>query len=41
MHIRELGWEGVGWIHMVQDRDHWQAVLNTVMNLWILWKVGN
>jgi hypothetical protein len=33
MNIREVGWEGVNWIHLVQDRDHWQAVVNMVMNL--------
>jgi hypothetical protein len=24
---------GVEWIHLAQDRDHWQALMNTVMNL--------
>jgi hypothetical protein len=31
--LREMGWEGVEWIHLAQDRDQWQAVVNTVMNL--------
>jgi hypothetical protein len=31
--LKELGWEEVDWMHMAQDRDHWQAPLNTVMNL--------
>jgi hypothetical protein len=31
--IKEMGWEGVDWIHLAQDRDQWQAVVNTVMNL--------
>jgi hypothetical protein len=22
-------------IHLEQDRDHWQAVVNTLMNLWV------
>jgi hypothetical protein len=26
-------WEGVDWIHLAQDRDQWQALVNTVMNL--------
>jgi hypothetical protein len=35
MDLREIGWEGVEWIHLAQDRDQWRAVLNTVMNLWV------
>jgi hypothetical protein len=31
--FREIGWGGVDWIHMIQDRDQWRALLNTVMNL--------
>jgi hypothetical protein len=34
--LREIGWEGVDWIHLVQDRDQWQAVVNMVMNLRVL-----
>jgi hypothetical protein len=26
MHLREIRWGGVGWIYLVQDRDHWQAL---------------
>jgi hypothetical protein len=26
------GWEGVDWMYLAQDRDLWQAVLNTVMD---------
>jgi hypothetical protein len=33
MNLREIGWEVVDWIHVVQDRDQWRAVVNTVMNL--------
>jgi hypothetical protein len=33
MDLREIGWGGVAWIHLAQDRDHWWAVVNTVMNL--------
>jgi len=33
MDVREVGWEGVDWMHLAQDRDQWQALVNTVMNL--------
>jgi hypothetical protein len=33
MDLREIGWEGVDWMHLAQDRDQWQALVNTVMNL--------
>jgi hypothetical protein len=33
IHLTEIGWEGVYWIHLVQDRDQWQALVNTVINL--------
>jgi hypothetical protein len=29
----EIGWDGMDWIDMAQDRDHWRALVNTVMNL--------
>jgi hypothetical protein len=31
--LREVGWEGVEWIHLAQDRDKWQALVNTIMKL--------
>jgi hypothetical protein len=31
--LKETGWEDVDWIHLVQDRDQWQAFVNTIMNL--------
>jgi hypothetical protein len=34
--LREIGWAGVDWIHLVQDRDQWQALVNVVMNLLVL-----
>jgi len=29
---KETGWEGVDFMHLVQDRDQWRALVNTVMN---------
>jgi hypothetical protein len=31
--LREIGWGGVDWIDLAQDRDQWRALVNTVMNL--------
>jgi hypothetical protein len=31
--IREIGWDSMDWIELAQDRDHWRALLNTLMNL--------
>jgi hypothetical protein len=33
MYLREIGKEGVDWINVAQDRNHWLAIVNTVMNL--------
>jgi hypothetical protein len=33
MDRREIGWDGVDWIELTQDRDQWSALVNTVMNL--------
>jgi hypothetical protein len=32
--LEKLGRENVDWIHLSQDRDHWQTPVNTVMKLW-------
>jgi hypothetical protein len=31
MDFREIGWDGMDWIHLAQDRDQWRALVNTVM----------
>jgi hypothetical protein len=33
MVLREMGWGGVDWIDLAEDRDQWRALVNTVMNL--------
>jgi hypothetical protein len=33
MDLGEIGWDGVDWIELAQDRDQWRALVNTVMNL--------
>jgi hypothetical protein len=32
MDLREVGWEGVDWTFVAQDRDQWQAVVNAIMS---------
>jgi hypothetical protein len=34
MYLREIGWAGMDWIHLPQDRDQWRALVNTVMGLY-------
>jgi hypothetical protein len=31
--LRKIGWGGMDWIDLAQDRDQWRALVNTVMNL--------
>jgi hypothetical protein len=31
--LRERGSGDMGWIDLVEDRDQWRALVNTVMNL--------
>ena len=31
--LNEIGWEGMDWINLVQDRNKLQAHVNTVMNI--------
>jgi hypothetical protein len=33
MYLREMGWDGMDWIGLTQDRDQWRALVNTVLNL--------
>jgi hypothetical protein len=33
MDLREIGWDGIDWIDLAQNRNQWRALVNTVMNL--------
>jgi hypothetical protein len=33
MDLRFIGWDGVVWMDMAQDRVQWRALVNTVLNL--------
>ena len=28
INLREVGWKGVHWIHVAQERENWRAILN-------------
>jgi hypothetical protein len=36
MVLGEIGWGGINWIDLAQDRDQWSALVNTVMKLRVL-----
>jgi hypothetical protein len=33
MDLGEIGWDGMDWIDLAQDRDQWRALVNMVMKL--------
>jgi hypothetical protein len=33
MDLKARGWDGMDWIDLAQVRDHWRALVNTIMNL--------
>jgi len=33
MDLREIGWEGVDWMHLAENRYQWRALVNMAMNL--------
>jgi hypothetical protein len=33
INLREIGWDGMDWIELAQDRDQWRALVNMVMSL--------
>jgi hypothetical protein len=41
MDLQEVGWGGMDWIDLAEDRDRWRAVVSTVMNLRVSQNAGN
>jgi hypothetical protein len=35
--LLEIGWGGVDWIALAQDREKWRALVNAVMNFRVLY----
>jgi hypothetical protein len=41
MDLREIGWDGIDWIELAQDRDQWRTLVNTVTYVVRLNKIRN
>jgi tRNA splicing ligase len=41
MSIMEIGWKGVDWIRLTQIREQVQALMNTVIKLWVPLNLGS
>jgi hypothetical protein len=41
MDLREIGWDGMDWIILAQDRDRWMDLVNTIMSLRVPYNAGN
>jgi hypothetical protein len=41
MDHREIGWGGMDWIDLAQERDQWRALVNPAMNLLVLKLLGS
>jgi hypothetical protein len=35
VNLKEIGWDGMDWIDLAQNRDKWRALVITVMNPWV------
>jgi hypothetical protein len=33
MDLKRIGWDGMDWLDLAQDKDQWRTVVNTVMNV--------
>jgi hypothetical protein len=33
MDLKDIGWNGMDWIDLAENRDQWRVLVNTVMNL--------
>jgi hypothetical protein len=40
MDLGEIGWGGMDWLGLAQDRARWGAFVNVVMNMWVPLNAG-
>ena len=41
MDLQEVGYGGMDWIKLDQDRDRWRALVNVLMDFQLPYNVGN
>ena len=41
MDLKGTGYEGLGWINLIQDRDKWRDIVNSLINLGVSNGAGN
>jgi hypothetical protein len=41
MDFKEIGYGGMNWTDLTQNRDQWRALVNMVINLRVTYNVGN
>jgi hypothetical protein len=40
MDFSEIGWGGMDWVRLAEDRGEWRALVDTVVNLRVPYNVG-
>jgi hypothetical protein len=35
MDLREIGWGGMDWIDLAEDRVQWRGLVNMIMSFWV------